>query len=55
MNQIQALNLYLSNYNHIYTDIINAIMNIESKSKKIYDKTKTREMKKLKLYLSYLD
>jgi hypothetical protein len=55
MNKIQALNLYLSNYDHIYTDIINAIMNNESKSKKIYDKTKEKEMRKLKLYLSYLD
>lgn len=55
MNKFQALNLYLANYDHIYTEIINAILNNDSKINKKYDKRSTKEFKKLKLYLNKLE
>lgn len=54
MNKFQALNLYLANYIIIYTEIINAIMNNDSKVNKKFDKRIGKEFEKLKLYLTNL-
>ena len=54
MNKFQAVNLYLSSYDVIYIQIVNAIMNINSKLDVVYDKTIQRDITNLKLYLSTL-
>ena len=55
MNKFHALNLYLANYKIIYTEIINAILNNDSKVNKKFNKDNEKEFKKLKLYLSHLN
>ena len=55
MNKFQALNLYLANYNIIYTEIINAILNNNSKINKKFNKQNEKEFGKLKNYLAKLN
>jgi hypothetical protein len=52
MNKFQAVNFYLSSYDVIYIEIVNAIMNYNSKSKTVYDKTIQRDITELKHYLN---
>ena len=52
MNKFQAVNFYLSSYDVIYIEIVNAIMNYNSKLNTVYDKTIQKDINELKIYLS---
>ena len=54
MNKRAALNLYLSTYDIIFTEIVEAIIGITSKSKGVYDKRIEAEKIMLREYLSKL-
>ena len=54
MNRFQAINFYLSTYTNIYSEIIDAIMNHNSKVKRIFDKTDQKEIDELKNYLKQI-
>ena len=54
MNRFQAINFYLSSYTIIYSEIINAIMNHNSKTDRVFDKTIQKEIDELKEYLQQI-